>query len=375
MYGKATILGDFNLTLLDFGIVKFFDPATLQAHQMVVMSGACKLKNCFATFKMVALKQSRLFELRQYAIDGGKTDILAFTNQCSVNIFCRKMPHRTTLEQAQYSKSWQGGFQAHGFKIVRLAHSYVHPISYLLYDITLSLLWKPYAAAMRAKILTLLVLLLFAGCSSVPSLLYKIEIQQGNVITQEMVDKLKPGMTRAQVRFALGSPMISDAFHDNRWDYVYRLEQRGRLIEQRKLTAFFEDDKLVRTDGTFAPSVAFARPQSVEPPRPVEPASPIVKEESGVPASSNIPASSNALAPESGTPSFTQPPSQAAVLPLLPVEPVRPVIKEESAIPALSGAPAMSHPSALPKSVVPSSRQMPSQAADAGGREADQPKE
>ncbi|MEO6563017.1 MAG: outer membrane protein assembly factor BamE [Nitrosospira sp.] len=228
---------------------------------------------------------------------------------------------------------------------------------------------------MRAKILTLLVLLLVAGCSSVPSLLYKIEIQQGNVITQEMVDKLKPGMTRAQVRFALGSPMISDAFHDNRWDYVYRLEQRGRLIEQRKLTAFFEDDKLVRTDGTFAPSVAFGLPQSVEPPSPVEPASPIVKEENGVPASSNIPASSNALAPESGTPSFTQPPSQAAVLPLLPVEPVRPVINEESAIPALSGAPAMSHPSALPKSVVPSSRQMPSQAADAGGREADQPKE
>ena len=375
MYGKATILGDFNLTLLDFGIVKFFDPATLQAYQMVVMRGACKLKNCFATFKMVALKQSCLFELCQYPIDGGKTDILAFTNQCSVNIFCRKMSHRTALEQAQYSKSRQSGFQAHGFKIVRLAHSYVHPISYLLYDITLSLLWKPYAAAMRAKILTLLVLLLVAGCSSVPSLLYKIEIQQGNVITQEMVDKLKPGMTRAQVRFALGSPMISDAFHDNRWDYVYRLEQRGQLIEQRKLTAFFEDDKLVRTDGTFAPSVAFARPQSVESPRPVEPASSIVKEESGVPASSNIPASSNALAPESGTPSFTQPPSQAAVLPLLPVEPVRPVIKEESAIPALSGAPAMRHPSALPKSVVPSSRQMPSQAADAGGREADQPKE
>lgn len=220
---------------------------------------------------------------------------------------------------------------------------------------------------MRAKILTLLVLLLLAGCSSVPSLLYKIEIQQGNVITQEMVDKLKPGMTRSQVRFALGSPMISDAFHDNRWDYVYRLEQRGQLIEQRKLTAFFEDDKLIRTDGTFAPSVAFSRPQSVEPVNSVEPASPIVKEESGVPASSNIPASSNALAPESGTPSFAQPPSQATVL--------RPVIKEESAIPALSSAPAMSHPSALPKPVTPSSRQMPSQAADAGGSEADQPKE
>jgi outer membrane protein assembly factor BamE len=80
---------------------------------------------------------------------------------------------------------------------------------------------KTHTAAMRAKIFTLHVLLLLAGCSSVPSLLYKIDIQQGNVITHEMLEKIKPGMTRAQVRFVLGSPVISDAFHGNRWDYVY----------------------------------------------------------------------------------------------------------------------------------------------------------
>ncbi|SFW10740.1 outer membrane protein assembly factor BamE [Nitrosovibrio sp. Nv17] len=115
---------------------------------------------------------------------------------------------------------------------------------------------------MRAKILTLLAFLPLAGCSSVPSLLYKIEIQQGNVITQEMVDKLKPGMTRSQVRFVLGSPMISDIFHSHRWDYVYRLEQRGRLMEQRQLTVFFEGDEVVRTEGSFAPPVAFTSPPS-----------------------------------------------------------------------------------------------------------------
>src|SRR6185312_6070323 len=163
-----------------------------------------------------------------------------------------------------------------------------HPIVKLFavsYNVKFAL--ETYVAAMRARIITLAVLLL-AGCSSVPSLLYKIEIQQGNVITQEMVNKLKPGMTRSQVRFALGSPLISDAFHDNRWDYVYRLEQKGRLVEQRKLTVFFEDDKLVRTDGSFSPSVAFARPQAVEPPKPTEYTSPVepvpvVKEGSSVP--------------------------------------------------------------------------------------------
>ena len=135
---------------------------------------------------------------------------------------------------------------------------------------------------MRARILTLVALLLLAGCSSVPSFPYKIEVQQGNVITQEMVDKLKPGMTRAQVRFALGSPMISDAFHENRWDYIYRLEQAGKLVEQRNLTVFFEDDKLVRIGGSFS-MAAFNRPtmQHIEPSRqagalpsePVEPES------------------------------------------------------------------------------------------------------
>lgn len=238
---------------------------------------------------------------------------------------------------------------------------------------------------MRAKIFSLFVFLLLAGCSSVPSLLYKIEIQQGNLITQELVDKLKPGMTRAQVRFVLGSPMISDAFHHNRWDYVYRLEQKGNLVEQRQLTVFFEDDKLVRIDGSFSPSIAFARP-------PVEPTSPVVKEESDVPASSVAPA-----LPESGMSGLGQP-SQATILPQ-PVEPVKPILKEESDIPASSGvpppsdvpasssvsaagdvpapsnAPVVSKTPVSPESGTPSARRVPSQAADVGGKEADQPKE
>ncbi len=98
---------------------------------------------------------------------------------------------------------------------------------------------------MLAKLFTLLSLLLLAGCSSVPSLLYRIDVQQGNFITQEIVDKLNLGMTKSQVRFVLGSALISDPFHDNRWDYVYRLVQDGKLTEQRRLTVFFENDKLV----------------------------------------------------------------------------------------------------------------------------------
>lgn len=85
-----------------------------------------------------------------------------------------------------------------------------------------------------------------AGCSVSP---YKIDIQQGNMVTQEMVAKLKPGMTKAQVRFVMGTPLITDAFHVDRWDYVYRYQKAGTLIEERRVALFFEGETLKRVSG------------------------------------------------------------------------------------------------------------------------------
>ena len=78
---------------------------------------------------------------------------------------------------------------------------------------------------------------------------YKVPIQQGNVLEQEMVEKLKPGMTKSQVRFVLGTPPITDIFHADRWDYVYLLKDGRKIKEQRKLTLFFEKDLLARVSG------------------------------------------------------------------------------------------------------------------------------
>lgn len=92
-----------------------------------------------------------------------------------------------------------------------------------------------------------------SGCSSVPRIVneYKIDIQQGNVLTQDMVVQLKPGLTKDQVRFILGTPVLTDMFHANRWDYVYRL-QKGSTgeVEMRKFSTFFDaNDKLARVAG------------------------------------------------------------------------------------------------------------------------------
>ena len=93
---------------------------------------------------------------------------------------------------------------------------------------------------------------------SVPSLpgisAYKMDIQQGNYVTQDMVAKLKPGMTRSQVRFILGTPLVVDMFRTNRWDYVYVYQKRGKVTEHRKFTVIFENDKLSSVEGDVVPA-------------------------------------------------------------------------------------------------------------------------
>lgn len=117
---------------------------------------------------------------------------------------------------------------------------------------------------MRTKLILLSVLLASCSGTSVPLLSpYKMDIRQGNYITPEMRDKLKFGMSKAQVRYVLGTPMISDAFHGNRWDYVYRLEQRGEVVDKQRLTLYFDNDKLARIDD--GKSVQTAPPEALAP--------------------------------------------------------------------------------------------------------------
>ncbi len=120
------------------------------------------------------------------------------------------------------------------------------------------------------KLLILLAacVVLLTGCSrfSVPILPglspYRMEVQQGNYVTQDMVAKLKPGMTRNQVKFALGTPLIADPFHNDRWDYVYVLQRQGRVVEQRRIVIVFKEDKLERIDGDVQPAGAGATAES-----------------------------------------------------------------------------------------------------------------
>ena len=112
------------------------------------------------------------------------------------------------------------------------------------------------------RIQFLLVSLLLASCTLPTITPYKVEIRQGNLITQDMRARLKLGMTRSRVKAVLGAPLISDPFHADRWDYVYRLEQQGKVKDNQRLTLYFKKGRL----------------SSIDDATPLKPAGPVVEE-------------------------------------------------------------------------------------------------
>ena len=86
---------------------------------------------------------------------------------------------------------------------------------------------------------------------------YRINIQQGNFLDQAAVDQVKPGMTRSQIRYLLGTPMVADSFNKERWDYIYYLKKgRSRHVDSRRVTVYFDGDKVAKLDKPTAAEAA-----------------------------------------------------------------------------------------------------------------------
>jgi len=83
---------------------------------------------------------------------------------------------------------------------------------------------------------------------------YRIEIVQGNVVTKEQLERVRIGMNRRQVRDVLGSPLVADIFHDDRWDYLFSIRRQGAEPQRRSVIVFFEGDKLTKIDAEELPS-------------------------------------------------------------------------------------------------------------------------
>ena len=91
---------------------------------------------------------------------------------------------------------------------------------------------------------------------------YKISIPQGNIITQDMVDQLRPGMSKRQVVFVMGTPLVRDPYFQDRWDYVYNFQPGGGERGPERLSIFFVDDQMVSFEGDFVPTEVTEAPPS-----------------------------------------------------------------------------------------------------------------
>ncbi|MGH8608812.1 MAG: outer membrane protein assembly factor BamE [Gammaproteobacteria bacterium] len=114
------------------------------------------------------------------------------------------------------------------------------------------------ALNLRASIAAFGALAMTVGAGCAPAkripLVYQIDVQQGNIITQEMLAMLEPGIDKAKVRFIMGTPLLMDAFHHDRWDYVYSLQKGGGDRVQRRVALFFTDNRLQRVEGDVKPA-------------------------------------------------------------------------------------------------------------------------
>ncbi len=121
------------------------------------------------------------------------------------------------------------------------------------------------------KLVPLFLCLLLSGCFLRP---HRIDVQQGNYVDEAMLARLKPDMTRAQARFVLGTPLIADAFHPDRWDYLF-VDRKGRSpeVRQHRVTVIFLGDALKHVV-TDLPGQSFGAPAAVEPPAGAVPSAP-----------------------------------------------------------------------------------------------------
>jgi len=105
--------------------------------------------------------------------------------------------------------------------------------------------------SLPSRVLLAIAVLALAACTP-PAIIkpYRIDIQQGNYVSQDMVSQLRPGMTKEQVRYILGTPLITDIFHADRWDYLFYLQKAYGIREERRITVLFnKEGRLTRLEG------------------------------------------------------------------------------------------------------------------------------
>ena len=211
--------------------------------------------------EIVPNHQPCLLKLGQNPVYGRKPDLLSVAEQQFVDIFRTDVANIIAFKNLKNLDSGQrnlqtGVFEFLGFSSHNFAWSKgsIHDADKLQYSANYQA--TPGMSRRFTQPITLiLIFVLLAGCSSVrfPGV-HRITVQQGNVITQQMIDRLKPGMTRSQVRFVLGNAVIDDQLDEDRWDYIYSIQIAGGSSIRKVLSVYFVGDRLSYFIGDFIPT-------------------------------------------------------------------------------------------------------------------------
>ena len=264
---EAPFPGNLLLALLDGLIEEFLDMTTLHANDVVMMATAVQLEHRVTAFEVVSLHQAGAFELGQHPVNRRQANLLPVLEQQLVDILGADMALFGRFQQSQDLDAWQRDLQPRPFDVLVVQALPLSSCPKKAFRVSWSAILMAMAQLMQKILIIVASALLLAACGSTPeqrwrpvhSLLerfpwmYRPEIQQGNIVTQEAVNRLKPGMSKRRVRFLLGSPMLTDTFHPDRWNYVYTLGKGSRIAEEKRLVLFFEDDRLTRLEGDYHP--------------------------------------------------------------------------------------------------------------------------
>ena len=245
-------LRDGALQALDLVIHELDHLAAVQINHVIVMTAAIELEHRLSALEVMLADDARSFQLRQHAVHRGQPDILAVLDQMPVHILGGQMAWMPALEDAQDAHARMRHLQADTAQFLRWVHGKRPRANRpAVYHPGLSAPVACMHIVNRKWVFVGALALLAGGALGGCGIIYKPDVQQGNLLDKTKVQALKPGMTKAQVLSLIGQPSVISPFDGDRWDYVSTFQHRGGTTHERKLTLIFKNDALVRTEGDF----------------------------------------------------------------------------------------------------------------------------
>lgn len=260
----VTVLpGDLSLNLLDSLVEKLDHFTGIETHHVIVVITIRELEDGRAALEVVSRDEPRALELREDTVHGRKPELLTGFEQRAINRFRGQMALFALLEDLQDLEPRRSDLQSDVAKILPF-HCLLRCVKWgmirgSIMDQSRSALHLAPRVGMRlesgrrsravlAALCAALVVISAGGCA------FRMDVQQGNIVELDDLNQVREGMTRSQVQFLLGSPLISDPFHADRWDYTYFYRQgRRRDVSRHWVTIHFEDDRVVRIETRIPP--------------------------------------------------------------------------------------------------------------------------